>query len=167
MWVNSQRPARLLQRWQRPQPRRRTCWSPRRLAWRRLCGWASSGQALSPKAFNIWVRGLPCPVRFEHARACAETRDRPPPSVLDEADMLLSFGHEEDVASIAAKLGRGVQCMLVSATCRCVTFSCVCAAPPLLFFFSFPLPRYPFRPLLWAVSWFKGRAQRYQKFEAS
>ena len=41
-------------------------------------------------------------------------------SVLDEADLLLSFGHEADVAFIASKLPRGVQAMLVSATCRCV-----------------------------------------------
>jgi len=39
-------------------------------------------------------------------------------AVLDEADLLLSFGHEEDVTFIASKLARGVQAMLVSATCR-------------------------------------------------
>jgi superfamily II DNA/RNA helicase len=38
--------------------------------------------------------------------------------VLDEADLLLSFGHEDDIAAIAAKLPRGCQCMLVSATVR-------------------------------------------------
>ena len=39
--------------------------------------------------------------------------------VLDEADLLLSFGHEADVTFVASKLPRGVQTMLVSATCRC------------------------------------------------
>ena len=39
-------------------------------------------------------------------------------AVLDEADLLLSFGHEADVAFIASKLPCGVQAMLVSATCR-------------------------------------------------
>jgi superfamily II DNA/RNA helicase len=42
--------------------------------------------------------------------------------VLDEADLLLSFGHEEDIGAIAAKLPRGCQCMLVSATARRVSW---------------------------------------------
>ena len=69
-------------------------------------------------------------------------------AVLDEADLLLSFGHEDDIGAIAAKLPRGCQCMLVSATARCAPP----AAPA-----SRPRSRYPAR--LRVPRRFKERAQ--------
>eukprot|EP00951_Prasinocladus_malaysianus_P019745 scaffold160155_cov42-Prasinocladus_malaysianus.AAC.1 len=36
--------------------------------------------------------------------------------VLDEADLLLSYGYEEDLKAIAPHIPRSVQCMLMSAT---------------------------------------------------
>ena len=36
--------------------------------------------------------------------------------MLDEADLLLSFGYEEDVAALAPQIPRSCQCLLMSAT---------------------------------------------------
>lgn len=36
--------------------------------------------------------------------------------MLDEADLLLSYGYEEDLAALAPQVPRGAQCLLMSAT---------------------------------------------------
>lgn len=46
--------------------------------------------------------------------------------VIDEADLVLSFGYDDDVKAVAAALPAGTQAMLMSATLTAVRWFFVC-----------------------------------------
>lgn len=51
-----------------------------------------------------------------------------------QADLLLSYGYEDDLKSLTAHIPRRCQCLLMSATSRCVYIVCFCLVVSVLVF---------------------------------
>lgn len=75
------------------------------------CGWAGRlAVDLKSAASSAFHCSSPNVITSLLFSVCAQVL------VLDEADLLLSYGYEDDVAALAPQIPRSCQCMLMSAT---------------------------------------------------